>query len=166
MTKLCQNCNKELKSKTSKKFCDRSCSAKYNNSLRKTIKNCKNCGLECKNIYCSVKCQQDLIYKTYIDDWLNYRINTENNLSDHIRKYLFKKYNDKCSRCGWDHKNPITNKCPLEVEHIDGNSSNNKPENLTLLCPNCHSLTSTYKALNKGNGRYARRQRYREGKSY
>lgn len=41
---------------------------------------------------------------------------------------------------------------PLEVEHIDGDSTNNKEYNLTLLCPNCHSLTKTYRGLNKGNG--------------
>ena len=26
----------------------------------------------------------------------------------------------------------------------------------SLLCPNCHSLTSTYKGANKGNGRVGR----------
>ena len=29
----------------------------------------------------------------------------------------------------------------------------NKEENLTLLCPNCHSLTPTYRGANKGNGK-------------
>ena len=38
---------------------------------------------------------------------------------------------------------------PLELEHIDGNSSNHKLENLTLLCPNCHSFTDTYRGKNK-----------------
>jgi predicted HNH restriction endonuclease len=41
----------------------------------------------------------------------------------------------------------------VEVEHIDGNWRNNQPSNLTLLCPNCHSLTPTYRALNWGRGR-------------
>jgi Zn finger protein HypA/HybF involved in hydrogenase expression len=30
-------------------------------------------------------------------------------------------------------------------------------ENLILLCPNCHSLTATYGALNKGRGRTLRK---------
>ena len=30
---------------------------------------------------------------------------------------------------------------------------NNAPENLEILCPNCHSLTGNYKHLNIGNGR-------------
>jgi hypothetical protein len=32
----------------------------------------------------------------------------------------------------------------LEIDHLDGNHSNNTFENLRFLCPNCHSQTSTY----------------------
>lgn len=38
---------------------------------------------------------------------------------------------------------------PLELEHIDGNSSNHIRSNLTLLCPNCHAFTDTYRGRNK-----------------
>jgi len=45
---------------------------------------------------------------------------------------------DCCAECGltgdWNGK-PIT----LEVDHIDWDWSNCRPENLQLLCPNCHS---------------------------
>ena len=34
---------------------------------------------------------------------------------------------------------------PLELEHINGLTSDNKEENLKLLCPNCHALTPTYR---------------------
>lgn len=34
-----------------------------------------------------------------------------------------------------------------------GNYLNNSEDNLDLICPNCHSLTPTYRALNIGNGR-------------
>ncbi len=44
-------------------------------------------------------------------------------------------------------------KWDLEIDHIDGNSDNNSEENLRLVCPNCHSLTSTYCGTNRGNGR-------------
>lgn len=37
---------------------------------------------------------------------------------------------------------------PLELEHKDGDSTNNELSNLTLLCPNCHALTSTYRGKN------------------
>lgn len=57
---------------------------------------------------------------------------------------------------GWNQRNPKTNRVPVEVEHIDGNWENNRPENLTLLCPNCHSLTKTFRGLNRGRGRARR----------
>ena len=44
------------------------------------------------------------------------------------------------------------------VWHKDGDYTNNKEENLQLLCPNCHSLTETYGILNKGNSK--RRNRH------
>ncbi len=37
---------------------------------------------------------------------------------------------------------------PVELEHKNGNSSDNRLENLTLLCPNCHALTETYRGRN------------------
>ena len=52
--------------------------------------------------------------------------------------------------------NPYTGKIPLEVDHIDGDYTNNNENNLTLLCPNCHSLTPTYKGANSGRGRKTR----------
>ena len=50
-----------------------------------------------------------------------------------------------------------TGKIPLQVHHTDGNYLNHDEKNLELLCPNCHSLTSTNGTLNKGNGRRKRR---------
>lgn len=74
-------------------------------------------------------------------------------ISNHIRQYLFEKYGNKCCECGWSQVNIFSGKIPLEVEHIDGNHKNNSEENLKLLCPNCHALTATYRALNRGRGR-------------
>lgn len=74
-----------------------------------------------------------------------------------LKSYLIEKYGEKCMECGWCQVNPHSGKIPIELEHIDGDS-NNKLVNLKLLCPNCHSLTPTYKALNKGNGRKNRKR--------
>ncbi|MBL1118879.1 HNH endonuclease [Streptomyces sp. 110] len=38
---------------------------------------------------------------------------------------------------------------PLEVDHIDGDWRNNRPTNLRLLCPNCHSATDSYRGRGK-----------------
>lgn len=67
-----------------------------------------------------------------------------------VRRYLLEKFNSKCIKCGWGEVNATSGKIPLEVNHIDGNAKNSVESNLELLCPNCHSLTSTYKNLNKG----------------
>ncbi|HEX3671522.1 MAG TPA: HNH endonuclease [Candidatus Cybelea sp.] len=62
-------------------------------------------------------------------------------------------YGERCLRCGWSKRHPKTGKVPIEVEHIDGNWQNSRLTNLTLLCPNCHALTLTYRGLNRGRGR-------------
>lgn len=133
-------------------------------------KYCINCDCEIfvrnKSKYCSHKCQQEFKFKEFIRKWKNGEIDgaKEYGTSKYIRKYLFEKYNNKCAKCEWGEMNPYSKKIPLEVEHIDGNYMNSKEENLTLLCPNCHSLTSTAKGANRGNGRYLRRLRYKKEK--
>lgn len=122
---------------------------------------CLNCSkLIKKNTkYCSNKCQKEYQYKEYINKWKNNKKNGmrgEYQISSYIKKYLFQKYNYRCARCGWGKINIYTNKIPLEIEHIDGNYKNNCENNLILLCPNCHSLTSTYKGANLNHGRKSR----------
>ena len=128
---------------------------------------CLNCEREIKqkNKYCSNVCQKEFEYKLYIDEWKNgiqSGLKGEYQISNHIKTYLFNKYNNKCARCGWGEKNIYTNKIPLEVEHMDGNYKNNNEENLILLCPNCHSLTATYNGANLNNGR-KERSKYKIG---
>ena len=52
-----------------------------------------------------------------------------------------------CEECKWS-KYSEDGRLPLELEHIDGNNKNNNLSNLKILCPNCHSLTSTYCGCN------------------
>lgn len=93
-------------------------------------------------------------------------IENKNCSSKTIKRYLISKFGEKCMECEWNLINPFSGKIPIELEHIDGNSENNTIENVKLLCPNCHSLTKTFRSLNKGNGRYNRRERYKNKKSY
>jgi hypothetical protein len=69
------------------------------------------------------------------------KIQYSTSLRNHILNNNIFEY--KCNRCGirdWNNEN-IT----LEVEHKDGDNWNNKKDNLELLCPNCHSQTSTFR---------------------
>ncbi len=162
----CLECNIDIKETL--KFCGRKCSVIHNNKLRKTkCSDCLNCNTSLRGTlkgrkFCSKKCE--FIYKNNSKILL---IENNVNLSPRILKaYLIKKYGNKCMKCNWNEVNKYTGNVPIELEHKDGNSENNILDNLELLCPNCHSLTSTYKALNIGNGRYKRKQRFKEGKSF
>ena len=108
------------------------------------------------NKYCSKKCQQRFQSLVKLEKWKSGEwdgLQYEVAVSSTIRNYLHEKYNNKCSRCGWNTINPYTKKVPLQIEHIDGDYRNNKENNLTLICPNCHSLTPTWGGRNKGKGR-------------
>jgi hypothetical protein len=66
---------------------------------------------------------------------------------DNKKKRILIEQNGKCNKCGlsvWFDK-PIS----LEIDHKDGNNKNNNRDNLEALCPNCHSLTDTWRGRNK-----------------
>ena len=68
----------------------------------------------------------------------------------HLKERLLKEkaLEYKCIDCGntgtWNSK-PIT----LQLEHKNGNSNDNRIDNLCFICPNCHSQTGTYAGRNK-----------------
>lgn len=125
---------------------------------------CLNCGKELNRSgakFCNNKCQNDYYYKEWVKSWKEGNesgLSGEYGISNYLKRYIFEKYDCKCAKCGWGEINPYTETLPLEVEHIDGNYQNNSEDNLILLCPNCHSLTSTYKGANKGHGRKERKK--------
>lgn len=51
---------------------------------------------------------------------------------------------EQCKNTTWNEK-PIA----LELNHVDGNRDNNSPENLQLLCPNCHAQTDNWRGRKK-----------------
>lgn len=66
-----------------------------------------------------------------------------------LKKFLIQKHGEKCSNCGWCEKHPITDNIMIEIDHIDGDKHNNKVDNVRLLCPNCHSLTPTFRNIKR-----------------
>lgn len=69
------------------------------------------------------------------------------------RKYtMYKK--PFCEQCGFKAINAIQ----LDVDHIDGDNTNNKISNLRTLCANCHRL----KTWEQSDFRYGIRKKYKD----
>lgn len=153
--KSCPNCGVQLPyEKHNNKYCSRSCATIYNKSNNVRLnhdEDCANCGSikETRhNKYCDA-CIAEGVYN---------KPTLENIKSPYgLRSYLRRTREHKCTNCGiteWNGKH-IT----LEVHHVDGNPNHNTEENLKLLCPNCHSLTKTYKANSIKHGKKGRHKR-------
>ena len=54
----------------------------------------------------------------------------------------------KCELCGWA-EHSLDGRIPVELDHINGVHTDNRLENLRILCPNCHSLQPTHRGRNK-----------------
>ena len=155
--KICGCCNNPIPyKKRVNKYCSHSCAASSTNSNR-TVKHnpvwhrkkkpCANCGaMHTNRVYCSRECLNLHTFKRFnagevLDRATIYKVLTQLN-------------GEACMMCNlatW-----LDHKIALEVDHIDGDASNNFPSNVRLICPNCHSTTPSWKGRNKGNGRKSR----------
>lgn len=53
-----------------------------------------------------------------------------------------------CEECGWAQKTS-DGYLPLEIHHVNGDPTDNRLENLQILCPNCHAMKPNYRARNR-----------------
>lgn len=123
---------------------------------------CRRCGStgrrpRCDGPYCSWECfNEDRYERTgtfarWLAAWSAGEVSgtREDGSPDwRVRQALVLLRGQCCEKCGWAEVNPVSGRVPLHVDHIDGDRSKNRPEDVRLLCPNCHALTPTYKHLN------------------
>lgn len=124
---------------------------------------CLNCGAvkplkkNTMGKYCSNACQHGFQHKEKVRKWLageepGYTGKTCQ-IKEFVRKYLWDTRGTACESCGWNEKHPVDGAVLTEIDHIDGIAINCFPENLRILCPNCHSMTPTFRARNKSSTR-------------
>ena len=115
---------------------------------------CLYCGAECKGKYCSNRCQALLKRDQKVAEWLagEREGGDQGGLYGFAREYIIRTRGEECEKCSWSEKNPITGRVPIQAHHAVA-YDDHRYESIELLCPNCHSLTEDYMALNKGKGR-------------
>lgn len=126
------------------------------------MRECKYCGAvlrkESRSTFCTQRCSIDYNQEQAVSAWKEgKRRGTVGikafKIAPFVRRYMIEKVGGRCQNCGWNTTHPITGEVPLEIHHLDGDFFNTVESNLEVLCPNCHSLTETYRGRNKGNGR-------------
>lgn len=114
-------------------------------------------GRNANGIYCSLSCMGKHSSKKIVDSWLAGDdpgwTGKAVQLKPAIRMFVLEMSGYACTECGWDKRHPVDDKPLVEVDHIDGDAFNCDPGNLRVLCPNCHSMTPTYRARNKNSAR-------------
>lgn len=166
---LCESCGKEQNNKyASGRFCDRSCASSFSTrASRKEInikvseklkgkgKGANAFSPEQKAAWLvkvreGIKTHRNKFYTKAVKFW---KETNENPSEDRVKGLLEFERGKKCELCDWAEINPHTGTIPVELEHKDGDCYNNTYENVCYLCPNHHSLTSTFRGANAGKGR-------------
>lgn len=123
---------------------------------------CIVCGKQLTKGHKTPYCHQHLIEykrKEKIQHWLltgEVGMTVDTTIRGPIRDYILKEQDNCCAICGigttWNGQ-----ELHFVLDHINGDASNSKRENLRLICPNCDSQLGTYKSRNKNSARNSRK---------
>lgn len=120
---------------------------------------CEYCGKEYDtkfkdSKFCSNQCQQNKVHEDCYKDFLenNDKYCRGNYTPKYFKKEFIEEQGGVCAICGCK---PEHNGKPLVfvLDHIDGDASNNRRDNLRMICPNCDSQLETFKSKNKNSTR-------------
>lgn len=130
----CRICGTEFVSKSSPWKQQSFCSVRCRGLARRTRVNyvCAHCRGDFethlyqskRRRFCSRKCQRE-----------SEREKCLQGDTTHYRKTAYAHYQRRCCFCGFREYPGV-----LVVHHVDGDHSNNDPENLSVVCPTCHAI--------------------------
>lgn len=147
----CQQCDVAMPGKRNNKFCSMQCRIDSRNHPEKP---CTMCGLffrplTSRTVYCSRPCA-DKAHSIRMLGWGNSHYKDGTSYSKwfkETRPLIFERDKDSCVACAAPFKpiEYIRNGVPAQrsnliVHHLDETPSNNRVENLVLLCHTCHAV--------------------------
>lgn len=115
-----------------------------------------------RNTYCSIGCANEATNQAKLGRWLEGDMSVLPSnarrtgvITTWARRYILERADSKCERCGWDGLCDCTDSPVLQIHHIDHDYTNLSPNNLEVICPNCHALHHACNPVDAGQGRRA-----------